>query len=315
MTTTGAATTIGLDVGGTKVLGVGLDAGGAVVAEHREPTPRGGAAVIEAMVETVRRLREVVPEVAAIGAGVPGLVDRDGRLRFAPNLPGVVELPVRTLLEEATGLPVRVDNDATCALWGEHEAGVAQGCDDALLVTLGTGIGGGLLLDGQLVRGANGFAGEFGHMVVSADGIACPCGRRGCWERYASGSALGRLGREAADAGTGWRLVELAGGDAGEVRGEHVTEAAADGDPGALEVMESFARWFALGLSNLVAVADVRTCVIGGGLVEAGDTLLDPIRVAVARSLVGGDHRPPVDVVAAGLGEHAGAIGAAHLAR
>lgn len=315
MDTSGAVPTIGLDVGGTKVLGVAIDEGGSVVAEHREPTPRGGEAVIQAMVETVRRLHSTVPRVAALGAGVPGLVDRSGRLRFAPNLPGVVELPVAAMLEQGTGLPARVDNDATCALWGEHEAGVAQGADDVLLVTLGTGIGGGLLLDGRLARGTNGFAGEFGHMVVDADGIACTCGRRGCWERYASGSGLGRLGRDAADAGTGWRMVDLAGGDAGDVRGEHVTAAAAEGDPGALAVVEAFAGWFALGLANLVAVVDVATCVVGGGLVEAGQTLLAPIREAVATRLVGVGHRPDVEVVAASLGEHAGAIGAAHLAR
>lgn len=310
-----AAPTIGLDVGGTKVLGVAVDGDGSVVAEHREPTPRGGDAVLAAMAETVRRLREAVPGVVAIGAGVPGLVDRGGNLRFAPNLPGVVELPVAARLGEQTGLPVRVDNDATCALWGEHEAGVAQGADDVLLVTLGTGIGGGLLLDGRLARGTNGFGGEFGHMVVAAGGIACPCGRRGCWERYASGSGLGRMGREAADAGTGWRLVDLAGGDAGDVKGEHVTAAAAEGDAGALAVVEGFAGWFALGLANLVAIVDVATCVVGGGLVEAGDTLLGPIREAVAGSLLGGDHRPAVEIVAASLGEHAGAVGAAHLAR
>lgn len=314
MTSSGAHT-IGLDVGGTKVLGVVVDAAGSVLAEHREPTPRGGDAVLAAMAETVRRLREVVADVVALGAGMPGLVDRQGTLRFAPNLPGVVELPVATRLHALTGLPVRVDNDATCALWGEHEAGVAKGADDVLLVTLGTGIGGGLLLGGRLVRGRTGFAGEFGHMVVDADGIACPCGRKGCWERYASGSGLGRMGRDAADAGTGWRLVDLAGGDAGDVRGEHVTAAAAAGDAGALAVIERFAGWFALGLANLVAIVDVQTCVIGGGLVEAGDTLLAPVREAVGGSLVGAGHRPPVDIVAAGLGEHAGAVGAAHLAR
>lgn len=311
----GAPPTIGLDVGGTKVLGVALDGSGSVLAEHREPTPLGGEAVIGAMLETVRRLESVVPGARALGAGVPGLVDRTGRLRFAPNLPGVVELPVASLLQEATGLPVRVDNDATCALWGEHEAGAARGGDDVLLVTLGTGIGGGLLLDGRLARGANGFAGEFGHMVVDADGFACPCGRRGCWERYASGSGLGRLGREAAAAGTGRRLVELAGGEPEEVRGEHVTAAAAEGDPEALAVLATFAGWFALGLANLVAVVDVSTCVIGGGLVEAGETLLVPVREAVGARLVGVGHRPPVQVVAAGLGERAGAVGAAHLAR
>jgi glucokinase len=309
------APTVGLDVGGTKVLGVVIDAGGDILAEHREPTPAGGEAVLAAMAETTRRLRATVPGVVALGAGMPGLVDRQGNLRFAPNLPGVVELPAAARLQELTGLPVRVDNDATCALWGEHVAGVAVGADDVLLVTLGTGIGGGLLLDGHLLRGRNGFAGEPGHMVVDADGIPCPCGRRGCWERYASGSGLGRMGREAAERGSGRRLLELAGGDVDEVRGEHVTEAAAEGDRDAQAVLGHFAGWFAMGLANLVAIVDVGTCVIGGGLVEAGDTLLDPVRDATAASLLGGTHRPQVTILAAALGEHAGAVGAAHLAR
>lgn len=310
-----AAPTVGLDVGGTKVLGVVIDAGGAILAEHREPTPSGGQAVLAAMVETTRRLRAAVPGVVAVGAGLPGLVDRQGNLRYAPNLPGVVGLPAAARLEELTGLPVRVDNDATCALWGEHVAGVAVGADDVLLVTLGTGIGGGLLVDGRLLRGRNGFAGEPGHMVVDADGIPCPCGRRGCWERYASGSGLGRMGREAVERGSGRRLLDLAGGDVDQVRGEHVTAAAAEGDPDAQAVLGHFAGWFAMGLANLVALVDVGTCVIGGGLVEAGDTLLDPVREATEASLLGGAHRPPVTILAAALGEHAGAVGAAHLAR
>ena len=316
MTTSPApAPTIGIDVGGTKVLGVAVDADGAMVAEHREPTPEGGEAVLATMVTIVEQLRARVPGVAALGAGVPGLVDRTGTLRIAPNLPGVVELAVAARLAAATGLATRVDNDATCALWWEHAMGVARGADDVLLVTLGTGIGGGLLLDGLLARGANGFAGEFGHMVVAAGGIRCPCGRSGCWERYASGSALGRMGRQATEGGGAPRMVALAGGDPADVRGEHVTGEAAEGDAAALGVVAEFASWFAVGLANLVAIVDVRTCVVGGGLVEAGDVLLTPIREAVGSDLIAAGHRPPVDIVAATLGEHAGAVGAAHLAR
>ncbi len=314
MTTT-PAPTIGIDVGGTKVLGVAVDATGEVVAEHREVTPQGGEAVLAAMVATVERLRAAVPGVAALGAGMPGLVDRAGVLRVAPNLPGVFDLPVASLLEAATGLPVRADNDATCALWGEHELGAARGADDALLLTLGTGIGGGILVDGQLARGANGFAGELGHMVVVAGGIPCPCGRQGCWERYASGTGLARLGREAAGRPDGARLRALAGGAAELVRGEHVTAAAEAGDPAARAVVAEFAGWFALGMANLVAILDVDTCLLGGGLVEAGATLLEPVRAEVARRIIGAGHRPPVAVLPAVLGEHAGAVGAAHLAR
>ena len=267
--------TIGLDVGGTKVLGVVLDDDAAVVAERKEPTRRDAAGLLEGLV-----------------------------------------LPVGPTLAEAFGLPVRADNDATCAAWAEHQLGAAKGADTALLVTLGTGIGGGLVVDGLLVRGANGFAGEVGHMVVDDGGIPCTCGRRGCWERYASGTALGQQARALVAEGGGTRLVELAGGDPAGVTGEHVTTAAAEGDADAIAVLDGFADWFALGLANLIHAFDPSRCVIGGGLVGAGDVVFGPIRTALADvRLVAPEHRPPVEVVPATLGARAGAIGAALLAR
>jgi glucokinase len=227
----------------------------------------------------------------------------------------VVEDPVGPRVAEATGLVVRAENDATCATWAEHISGAGRGVPDLLVVTLGTGIGGGFVLDGRLERGANGFAGEIGHMVVDHDGVACVCGRRGCWERYASGTGLGRMAREAAQAGRGSRMIELAGDDPELVRGEHATAAALEGDPEALAVLRRLAGWVGLGLASLVHILDVRRIVIGGGLVEAGDTLLDPVRSAFAERLYAPDHRPEVEIVAAELGEQAGAIGAALLAR
>jgi glucokinase len=308
--------TLGLDVGGTKVLGIVLDDAGTVVAEHREPTRRDADGLVELLLSVAGVLREQVPEVAALGVGLPGLVDRSGTLRFAPNLPGIVELPIGRRLSDALGLPVQADNDATCAAWAEHQLGAAEGADTTLLVTLGTGIGGGLVVDGLLVRGANGFAGEIGHMVVDDGGIPCTCGRRGCWERYASGSALDRQARELVAGGRGKRLVELAGGDAGGVTGEHVTAAAAEGDPDAVGLIDAFADWFALGLANLIHVIDPSRCVVGGGLVAAGEVVLGPIRAALSEArLVAPEHRPPVEVVPATLGPQAGAIGAALLAR
>ena len=292
-------TTVGIDVGGTKVLGVVVDDRGTILAEHRVPTPQGGDEVIAAMVDVLAELRSSVGDVRALGAGVPGLVDRDGVLRFAPNLPGVRSLPVGARLASASGLPVRVDNDNTCALWGEHLVGAARDVSHAVLVGLGTGIGGGLLVDGALARGANGFAGEIGHMVVARGGIECVCGRRGCWERYASGSALGRLAREAG---------------IGE-RGEDITAAVHRGDAAALAVVDEFADWFSVGLVNLVHVLDVERCVIAGGVIEMGDVLIDAVRRAFAARLVAPELRPPVEIVGAELGERAGAIGAAMLAR
>jgi glucokinase len=253
-------------------------------------------------------------EVTAVGVGAPGLVDRDGVLRAAPNLPGVDELPLRAGLASRLGLPVRADNDATCAAWGERQLGAARGKDNVVVATLGTGIGGGIITDGRLYRGANGFAGEIGHMVVEPHGPPCPCGQRGCWERYASGSGLGRLAREAAHAGQVQRVLELAGDDPEAVRGEHVTRAAMEGDEGAREVFRRFAWWLALGLANLANAFDPEMFVIGGGLVEAGEVLFEPARAAFSDLVEAAERRPDIAIVPAELGERAGAMGAAALA-
>ena len=307
--------TIGVDLGGTKCLGVVVDEQVAIVDELRVPTPRGEDAIVDVLGDVAEQLRSRHSDVGGAGIGVPGLVDATGTLRFAPNLPGVVEVPLASSLAERLGVPVVVENDASCAGWGEREAGAGRGRDHVLLVTLGTGIGGGIILGGRLYRGHHGFAGEIGHMVVDPHGPPCVCGQRGCWERFASGSGLGRLAREAAVGGRADRIVALAGGDPEDVKGEHVTAAAGEGDAEALAVMADFGRWVALGLANLANAFDPELFVLGGGLVEAGEVLLAPVRKAFAELLDGADHRPEIGIVAAELGEHAGAIGAALLAR
>jgi glucokinase len=306
----------GVDLGGTKCLGVLVDEAGSVLHERRVPTPVGTDAVVDVLGATIEALlAEAGEPVAGVGVGVPGLVERSGRLRFAPNLPGVVEVPIGEVLGARVGVPVTVDNDATCAAWAEHEAGAAKGTRHAVLITLGTGIGAGIVTGGRIERGANGFAGEPGHMVVDPDGPLCPCGRRGCWERYASGSGLGRLGRDAALAGRLEAAVALAGGDPEAVRGEHVTQAAQAGDDAAAAVLADFGWWVALGIANLVNILDPEIVVIAGGLVEVGDLLFEPVRRAYGGLVLAADHRPPVPIVPAELGEHAGAIGAALLSR
>ncbi|MBV9412635.1 MAG: ROK family protein [Acidimicrobiia bacterium] len=306
--------TVGVDVGGTKMLAVAVDDTGLVDRERRVPTPETAAALIDAFVTIVDAQRVDGP-VDALGVGAPGLVDRQGCLTMAPNLPRVRNLEVKTLLEERLELPVQVDNDATCAAWGERELGAAKGSDDVIIVTLGTGIGGGLVLDGHLYRGAHGFAGEVGHIKVDPAGPPCPCGGRGCWERYASGSALGRFGREAGEGGRATRVVELAGGDFHDVRGEHVGAAAREGDREARELMDRFAWWVAQGLANLADAFDPDTFVIGGGMLESVDLFLDRTKEVFAELVLAGPERPPVDIVPAVLGERAGAIGAALVAR
>lgn len=251
--------------------------------------------------------------VGSVGIGLPGLVDRDGVLRFGPHLPGLVDVPVGAVVAERLGLAVSVGNDAECATLAEFLCGAGRGVGELLLVTLGTGIGGGLVMRGSPYIGAGGFAAEVGHMVVDSSGPRCACGRSGCWEVFASGSALDRRARGAALEGGLRAAVRLAGGDPSAVTGRHLADAALAGDAEARELIDEFSESVALGLGNLVNVLDPGLVVIGGGLSRLGSLLVDPVRRRLARHSIGGERRTP-EVVPAALGPDAGAIGAALLA-
>lgn len=307
----------GIDVGGTKIYGRAVRSNDLLdpLFEVRAPTPRGAPAVDEAVGEVVGQLASGAGgRLDAIGVGIAGLVDLTGVLRFGPNLPDVIDYAVAPSLAAAWGAPVAVDNDANTALLAEHRLGVAAGLSEVVLVTLGTGIGAGVMIGGQVQRGAAGFAGEPGHMVVDHSGPPCPCGRRGCWERFASGSGLGRLARDAAEAGQARRVVELAGGSPADVRGEQLTAAAVEGDREAQAVLRQFAWWVALGVANLANILDPEMVVIGGGLGGVGDLLLDPVREAFAGLVLAAQHRPSVRIEAARFGGDATAVGATLMA-
>ncbi|NCW47993.1 MAG: ROK family protein [Actinobacteria bacterium] len=307
---------LGVDVGGTKCLGVILDDSGEVIDEARQPTPRGPGSLpllIDTLVGMVADAEHRVGPVSTVGIGVPGLVTYAGVLRAAPNLDGVADFDVSGLLSARVEQPVRVDNDATCGTLAEWRLGAGRDSDDMMLVTLGTGIGGGVVAGGALQRGAHGFAGEYGHMVVDPDGPPCPCGRQGCWERYASGSGLARLAREYAVGRRVSRVLDLAGGDPESVRGEHVQAAAREGDTDSLRVIDAFGRWVALGLVNLTNVLDPDLFVLGGGLAAGADLYLDPIQRWFGELLYQPDLRPHPRVKFAELSERAGAVGAALL--
>lgn len=309
---------IGIDVGGTKCLAV-LRVDDVMIARAERATPFGSRALIETIVELVEDIEvrnqdvEVIrSEPWTVGVGLPGLVTREGVLRAAPNLVDVVELDARKILEERLQRRVWLDNDATCATVAEWIAGAGVGCDDMLVVTIGTGIGAGIVSNGSLVRGVNGFAGELGHMFVDPSGPECPCGRIGCWERYASGSGLALLARQAVERGVGEDLVQRAG-SVDAIRGEHVADLAASGSHQAEAVLDEFARWVAIGLSNMTNVLDPRHIVLGGGAARMGDLLVAPVREWLKRLLYASDHRPIPDVSVALFGETAGAIGAGML--
>ena len=294
---------IGVDIGGTKVLAAAVSSTGRVLRTARRTTP--GRRVEARLIEDT--LTEAVEEIAgvrrpsAIGIAAAGFVDAQGeRVRFAPHLPWRDE-GVRARLAERWSSPVVLDNDANCAARAEVVYGAVGNAEDALVITLGTGIGGAVVLDGAVHRGYNGMAGEFGHMQVVPDGRECECGGTGCWEQYCSGKALARFVREQ--------------GGPEDLTGPKVMEAAQAGDPLALAAFESVGTWLGVGTANLVAAFDPEIVVVGGGPSIADDLLLEPARAALRESLVGAAHRTVPPLVRAALGPEAGAIGAAYLAR
>jgi glucokinase len=315
---------VGVDVGGTKVLALAVSEVGDVIDSERVSTPHvssspPGAATAQTVFEVLcslaeRNHRELAELV--VGIGLPGMMSRDGRLVFAPNLPSASGADIGALiLAHDSSLRVLCENDADCAVIAEHRLGAARGVSDVVMVTLGTGIGGGIISGGELLRGRSGFAGEIGHMVLDASGPRCPCGGRGCWERYASGAGVARLTREAAAAGRLSTLVNRRGGDVDAVRAEDLTAAASEGLREALDVIDEVGWWLALGIANLAAILDCGTFVVGGGLVDASTLLLVAARRHLSSLVEGSSARGEIHLVAAHFAERAGAVGAALLAR
>ncbi|BAJ27988.1 MULTISPECIES: ROK family glucokinase [Kitasatospora] len=311
------ALTIGVDVGGTKIAAGVVDESGEILAKTRVPTPADPQWAVDAIAQGVRELKEQYPDVSAVGVGAPGFVDRDrSTVLMAPNIAWENE-PLKQRIEELTGLPTVVENDANCAAWAEFRFGAAAAFDDMVLITVGTGIGGGIVLDGRLHRGRFGVAGEIGHLNMVPDGLDCGCGGHGCWEQYGSGRALRRYGREraAADPIAGKRMLELNDGVAETIRGIHITEAAEEGDPLALSCYRTLADWLGRGMADLAALFDPEVFVLGGGVSDSGHLLLDPVAASFGAYLTGGPARPRANVVLASMGSAAGIAGAADLAR
>jgi glucokinase len=306
--------TVGVDVGGTKLLALAVDEEGRTIAHRRVPSAQGFDAVVADVVAAIEGLAAETGAVAAC-LGIAGMVDPEGTVAFAPNIPGLRAAPVGAALRKRLPIPVLVDNDANVAAVGEAAYGAATGREHVLLVTIGTGIGGGLVLGGRVYRGAHGYGGEIGHFTVDATGPMCACGERGHWEAIASGSALDRMARELVAAGGGHAVVAAAGGDRTAVDGTHVALAAHLGDAEARALLERLADGIALGMAGLCNILDPECVVVSGGLVEMGNLLLDPVRRRLAVHLEGGAFRPEIPVEPAALGERAGAVGAAVLAR
>lgn len=307
--------TAGIHVGGTKCLAVVLDSENHIVAESRVATPADRSTLVEMLRQVTSELADVAGGLAAAGFGVPGQLDLAGRMRFAPNLAGAGEVDIKHQLDLAIGLPVFVDNNANCAATAELEMGAAKGASQVVLITLGTGFGNSIIVDGTVQRGAHGLAGELGHSMVDPNGPLCPCGRIGCLERYASGTGLTRLAQEFAGSGRAPNLLAFTDGDVELVRGEHVMRGVRAGHEDAEQVLDRFGWWVAVGLANAVALLDPELIVLGGSLVADWDLLSTPVIRHYSEMVLAGDFREPVRIEPAAIGERAGAVGAALGAR
>ena len=308
---------IGIDIGGTKIAAGVVDGEGNVLARSLAQTPSQSPAEVEDAIAAVVEELSRRHRAAAVGIGAAGFVDITGSdVLFAPHLAWRNE-PLRAAVSRRVGLPVRVDNDANAAAWAESKFGAGQGEEHLLCITLGTGIGGGLILGGQIYRGRYGLAGEFGHQQVVPGGHPCTCGNRGCWEEYASGNVLAREAQAlaAGDREAAREMLSRAQGDITRISGQVVTEAATAGDQAAIGLLADVGHWLGVGMANLAAALDPGMFVIGGGVSDAGDLLLDPARESFRQTLTGRGFRTEARIERARLGAEAGLVGAADLAR
>lgn len=308
---------IGVDLGGTKLAVGVVGPDGRILARAERPTDVAGG--VEAILADTRRavnealgvLGKGLGDVAGVGIGAPGPVEPgDGVVIIAPNL-GWRDVPLGKLMQSGFGIPARVDNDANAAALGEQWCGAGRSVSDMVMVTLGTGVGGAIITHGAMYHGAHGYAGEIGHMTILEDGPLCGCGNRGCLETLAAAPAIARIAAEVIDAGRATRMSELAVANPGGLEAKIVFEAAREGDPEALGIVNQVARYLGIGLANLANILNPEMIVVGGGVSRAGDLLLDPVREEVRRRALRGPDR--VKVVRAELGNDAGIIGAASL--
>jgi len=310
---------IGVDIGGTKIAAGVVDDDGTILAKTRRATATADSSSVDrGVIEACRELAEQF-EIGAIGLVAPGFVSSDQRtVMFTPNLPWR-DHPLRDNVAKALGtdVPIVVENDANAAAWAEHRFGAGRGVDDMVLLTIGTGLGCGAVVDGNLLRGAWGVATEAGHLRVVPNGHQCGCGLRGCWEQYASGNALVRNARAAVETrpAEATAILDRCDGDVHGLKGPAVTAAAHAGDPLAIELLAELGTWIGEGSAAVGTIIDPALIVIGGGVAAAGDLLLEPARAGFLSQLSGRGHRPVASIELASMGNDAGLVGAADLAR
>lgn len=307
---------IGIDIGGTKIAGALVSADGQIIRESRVPTPANDPnALVDAVVDLVEELSKG-EQVFGAGIAAAGFIDAEqANIIYAPNLSWRNE-PFKAKLESRLSIPVVIENDANAAGWAEFRFGAGQGFQHMVMLTIGTGVGGAVIVDGKMLRGGFGIAGELGHLRVVPNGLPCGCGQMGCLESYGSGTALLRAARALAASGSkkGARLLEL-GEAAGELSGHEVYQAILEGDEGSIGLLNELGGWLGQAIASLAAVLDPQIVVIGGGVSLAGDLLLEPIRQSYLEHLPARGFRPELTIAAAQFVNDAGVVGAADLAR
>ena len=307
---------VGIDIGGTKIAGALVDDEGQIVREARRPTPAtNGDEIVQAVVDLVKELATDV-EVIGVGVAAAGFIDaQQSTIVYAPNLSWRNE-PLKAKLEAEFDYPVIIENDANAAGWAEFRYGAGRGARHMAMLTIGTGVGGAVIVDSNMLRGGFGIAGELGHIRVVPDGLLCGCGAHGCIEQYGSGTALLRNAKALADSGQveGARLRELQA-EHGELTGEQVYQAILEGDSGALRLLAELGAWLGQTIASLSAILDPEIVVIGGGVSAAGELLLDPIRRAFLENMPAQGFRPELQIKAAEFVNDAGVVGAADLVR
>ena len=307
---------IGIDIGGTKIAGALVDPDGAIIRDARVPTPAADPeAISDAVIQLINELAEGVDVVGA-GVAAAGFIDATRSIMLhSPNLSWRNE-PLREKLQALTSIPIFLENDANAAGWAEYRFGAGRGSSHMAMLTIGTGVGGAIITDGNLLRGGFGIAAELGHFRLVPGGRPCGCGQQGCVEQYGSGTALLRAAKELASSGKseGARLAELQA-EAGELSGAQVYEAIVERDPGAIGLLNELGDYLGQTIASFAAILDPELVVIGGGVSAAGDLLLNPIRESVAKNLPATDFRPHLRLEIAQMVNDAGVVGAADLAR
>ena len=309
---------IGVDIGGTKVLGGVVDLTGKILRTFRADTPReGGDALNQVIADVVAEL-QTTHKTDSIGISAAGLVSSDRQTMLgAPNIKDWDGVNIAKALNKISGINSIVENDANSAAWAERVYGAGKGLENVMMITVGTGLGGAAIVEGKPLRGANGTGAEFGHMRFMPGGELCGCGIQGCFEQYASGTALMRLTKAeiAEDPDQARDLLARGGGTIAGLLGSHITDAARAGDKLAIGLLEKSGNWLGEGIASLSMLFDPSIVVIGGGVIDAGELLLEPARRAMMREMPFVGKHPVPEIVAAKLGNDAGLVGAADLSR